>query len=140
MLVLWTDVLIYLLVLATVILAAYMTWQPHLRRPLNKLLASPIAMGSLTLLLVFAGIGLLDSVHFKLQDSHRNEVISVLDWLCDDIRQHTEKTYSAPFAAYGYGKEMLTAEDGSASWAYPRLQYGAAHLQYPEQQWLLADR
>lgn len=136
MLVLWTDALIYLLLLASLLLAWYLASQRHLRRPLASLTASPVAMACLTLLLGFAGIGLLDSIHFKDQQSRSNEAISLLDKGCDAMRHHGEKTYSAPFAAYAYGKETITRADGSSYWDYPRLQYGAAHLDDPEQQWL----
>ncbi len=136
MLVLWTDALIYLLLLASLLLVWYLASQRHLRRPLASLTASPVAMACLTLLLGFAGIGLLDSIHFKDQQSRSNEVISLLDKGCDAMRHHGEKTYSAPFAAYAYGKETITRADGSSYWDYPRLQYGAAHLDDPEQQWL----
>ena len=44
MLVLWTDTLIYLLVVAATLLAIYMSRQMHMRRPLRKIGSSPIAM------------------------------------------------------------------------------------------------
>lgn len=132
MLVLWTDALIYLLVVAAVALVAYMSRQTHMRRPLQKIAESPVAMASLTLLLCFALIALSDSVHFKDGDSRGNDAISLLDVACSTLRKHTEKTYSAPFAAYLYSKETLTQADGSTHWDYPRLQHGGAHLQNPE--------
>ncbi len=134
MLVLWTDALIYLLIVAATMLAVYMSRQAHMRRPLKKIAASPVAIASLTLLLCFTLIGLADSIHFKDDNSKGNEAISLLDIACATMRAHGEKTYSAPFSAYAYGKENLTAEDGSTRWDYPRLQYGGAHLKNPEQQ------
>ena len=134
MLVLWTDALVFLLVVAAAMLAIYMSRQAHMRRPLHKIATSPVAMGSLTLLLCFALIGLADSIHFKDGDDHGNEAISLLDVACNTMRSHAEKTYSAPFSAYGYAKETLTSEDGSTHWDYPRLQYGGAHLKAPEQE------
>lgn len=137
MLVLWTDALIYLLIVAAAMLAVYMSRQAHMRRPLKKIAASPVATASLTLLLCFVLIGLADSIHFKDGDSRGNEAISLLDVACNTMRSHGEKTYSAPFAAYAYAKETLTLEDGSTRWDYPRLQYGGAHLKDLEQE--LAD-
>ena len=135
MIVLWTDALIYLLVVASVALAWYLGRQQHMRRPLKKIAASPVAMASLSLLLCFALIGLADSIHFKDGDSRGNEAISLLDVACNTMRKHSEKTYSAPFAVHGYAKETLALDDGSTRWDYPRLQYGGAHLADPETEW-----
>ncbi|MFM8341574.1 MAG: ABC transporter permease [Methylomonas sp.] len=138
MLVLWTDALIYLLVAASFGLAWYLSRQLHMRRPLTKLVSSPVAMATLTLLLCFGLIGLVDSIHFKNSESNGNEAISVLDRACDAMRSHGEKTYSEPFAAYLYSKETITLPDGSTHWDYPRLKHGGAHLQNPETD-LIAD-
>jgi peptide/nickel transport system permease protein len=135
MLVLWTDALIYLLVVAAAGLSVYMVKQEHMRRPLKKIASSPVAMASLTLLLCFALIGLADSIHFKDQDSNGNDVISLLDVACQTMRKQTEKTYSAPFATHLYAKETITQPDGSTRWDFPRLQFGGAHLQNPETEW-----
>jgi len=134
MLVLWTDALVYLLVVATIILAVYLSRQPHMLRPLRKIGSNPIAMASLTLLLCFVLIGLADSIHFKDSHSKGNEAISLLDFACNTMRTHAEKTYSAPFSAYSYAKETLTSDDGVTHWDYPRLQYGGAHLKNPKQE------
>ena len=131
MMVLWTDALIYLLVLTSVLMAWYFSRQQHMRRPLNKIATNAVAMASLTLLLCFVLIGLLDSVHFKNNDSRSSEAISILDVLTDVLRKSTEKTYSAPFAAYLYSKENITTADGLTKWDYPRLLYGGKHLQNP---------
>ena len=136
MLVLWTDALIYLLVLASVGLIWYLSRQQHMRRPLTKLVSSPVAMATLTLLLCFGLIGLVDSIHFKNTESNGNEAISVLDRACDAMRSHSEKTYSEPFATYLYSKETITQPDGSTRWDYPRLKHGGAHLPNPEIDWL----
>lgn len=138
MLVLWTDALIYLLVLASLLLAWYLHGQPHMRRPLQKIAENPVATASFTLLLCFVLIGLADSIHFKDSQNNGNEAISVLDVACHAMRDHTEKTYSAPFAAHAYAKETIVLADGTAHWDYPRLQYGGAHLADPERE-LTAD-
>lgn len=138
MLVLWTDALIYLLVLTALGMSLYASRQPHIRRPLNKLAASPVAMASLCLLLCFTTVGLIDSIHFKNTASNANEAISLLDQFCETQRTQVEKTYSAPFAAYLYSKESIVQADGASRWDYPRLKYGAAHLQNPDTE-LFAD-
>ena len=45
-----------------------------------------------------------------------------------------EKTYSAPFAAHLYAREMVELPDGGQTREFPRLKYGGAHLQNPETQ------
>ncbi|MGR8931831.1 MAG: ABC transporter permease [Gammaproteobacteria bacterium] len=132
MLVLSTDALIYLLIVAAAMLAIYMSRQTHMRRPLKKIAANPVAMASMTLLICFVLIGLADSIHFKDDESNGNEAISLLDVACNTMRSHSEKTYSAPFSAYGYAKETLSSEDGAIRWDYPRLRFGGAHLKDPE--------
>lgn len=127
---LWTDVLIWLLVLAVVIFAVYSAKQEHLREPWLRVFRSRVAVAALTVLMGFAAIGLLDSVHFTAADDEPNagEVISLFDHLVKPLRTQQEKTYSAPFALHLYAKEVVELEDGSQMRIYPRLEYGGAHL------------
>ena len=133
MILLWTDTLIFFLVALLIVLALYMRGKEHLRRPWKKISHSKIGMVSLVILLFFMAIGLLDSVHFKPSSSHSNEIISVLDYWATPLRDHQEKTYSAPFSAYFYSKEQIIRPDGTSYWGYARLKYGGAHLADPEQ-------
>ncbi len=134
MIILWTDALIYILLLGLLILSLMMGRKPHMQRPLKKISGSKTGMISLLVLLFFVLIGMLDSIHFKDRKNQRNEVISALDYLVKPLIQRGEKTYSAPFSAYLYSKEAITRSDGSIYWGYPRLKYGAAHLNDPEQE------
>lgn len=132
MVVLWTDALIYLLIAVMLALGLYLRGKEHIKRPLQQIGRSKIGMVSLVVLLSFVLIGLLDSVHFKASDDKKNEVISLLDYLATPLREHGEKTYSAPFATTLYSKEMMTSADGSMQWGYPRLEFGGSHLNNPE--------
>jgi peptide/nickel transport system permease protein len=132
MIILWTDALIFLL-LAVISIALFMMLnKPHFKRPLAKITHSKTGMASLMVLLVFISIGVIDSIHYK--DAKDHEVISFLDQLARPLTEHMEKTYSAPFSAYLYSKEMMTLADGRQVWGYPRLKFGAAHLNNPEQE------
>ena len=133
MILLWTDALIFLLVILLIVLSLYMRGKEHLRRPWKKISHSKTGMVSMIILLFFVVIGLLDSVHFKPSNSQSNEIISVLDYWATPLREHQEKTYSAPFAAYFYSKEQVIKPDGNSYWGYARLKYGGAHLANPEQ-------
>lgn len=132
MIVLWTDALIFLLLVAILFVVVFMLKQPQMKRPLQKIYASRIGMVSLVVLIFFVGIGILDSIHFQSRSSRAKEIISVLDYFFNSVRLNSEKTYSAPFAAYLYSKETMTNEDGSTYWGFPRLKYGASHIQNPE--------
>lgn len=138
MVVLWTDALIFLLVLALAITGFLLRNKTHLQRPLKKIAASKTAIASLLVLVFFVLIGLLDSVHFKSVTTDSHEIISVLDHWVGPLRKHSEKTYSAPFAAHLYSKETLTMADGTTQWDYPRLKFGGAHLSNPQRE-LLTD-
>ena len=134
MVVLWTDALIYLLIVAVLGLAFYLRGQEHIKRPLQSIARSKVGMVSLAVLLFFVAVGLLDSVHFKPVQGKSNEIISLLDAWATPLREHGEKTYSAPFAATLYSKEIMTLADGSTQWGYPRLQFGGSHLNDPATQ------
>ncbi len=132
MIILWTDGLLFLLVLMIMSLAIYLRGKDHLQRPLSKIKSSRAGMVALVALFFFIVIGLLDSIHFKQANDKTNEVISLLDYWATPIREHQEKSYSAPFSAYLYSKELIRAEDGSQQWSYSRLEYGGRHLQNPK--------
>jgi peptide/nickel transport system permease protein len=132
MVVLWTDALIYLLLISGSGFWLYMRGRATLRRPIRKVGRSKTGMVSLTVLLLFVCIGLLDSIHFRTDEERSNEIISLLDYWASPIRQNSEKTYSAPFSAYLFGKELMAADEGKQVWGYPRLKHGAAHLVDPD--------
>lgn len=94
-------------------------------------------MAAATVLMVFAGIGLLDSLHYRPQLEggaadkpavYSIEVLSLLDVIANPIRTHNEKTYSAPFATRLYAKETVELPGGGQTREYPRLKFGGAHL------------
>ncbi len=132
MIILWTDALIYLLIAVLFSLGLYLRGKEHIKRPLQQIGRSKIGMMSLVVLLFFVLIGLLDSVHFKAESDKKNEIVSLLDDWATPLREHGEKTYSAPFATTLYSKEMMALADGSMQWGYPRLEFGGRHLADPE--------
>jgi peptide/nickel transport system permease protein len=134
MVILWTDALIFILIIVMLGLAFYLRGKEHIKRPLQKIARSKIGMVSLVVLLFFVLIGLLDSVHFKSAHDKSNEIISLLDYWATPLREHGEKTYSAPFATTLYSKEIMTLADGTTQWSYPRLEFGGSHLDDPETQ------
>lgn len=134
MVVLWTDALIFILLLMILGLVFWLRQHDHFQRPLQKIKQNRLGMSSLVILCFFVLIGLLDSVHFKSGNSQTNEIISVLDLSLTRLREQREKTYSAPFAATLYSNEFLLDAGGDRVWGKARLKYGAAHLENPEQE------
>jgi len=139
--ILWTDALIYLLVAVIIAFILYARHKEPLLAPWRQVARSRMAMASLVILFVYVGIGLLDSFHFRpmVQNDSKGgevhyspEVLSTLDVLLAPLREHVEKSYSAPFATHLYSKETLESPDGKTIRDYPRLEHGGAHLQDPE--------
>ncbi|WP_374474844.1 ABC transporter permease [Zoogloea sp.] len=143
---LWTDVLLFGL-MACIGLAA---WRARRSEPMRaawrRVGESAVGMASLTVLLLFLVVGLLDSLHYrpylppapdaKVTNGHgpvSTEVRSALDALAEPLRTRVEKTYSAPLAYALFAKQTIEKADGTQQRAFPRLKFGGAGLQYPEE-------
>ncbi|MDE2365439.1 MAG: ABC transporter permease [Betaproteobacteria bacterium] len=140
--ILWTDVLVYLLVAVIGVFAWHVRRSEHLLVPWRRVGHSASGMAALTILMFFIVIGLLDTVHMRpavidnetAQKTYSVEVLSLLDVIAAPLRTQVEKTYSSPFAAHLYAKETVDLPDGGQAREFPRLKFGAAHLQDPEVQ------
>jgi len=137
---LWSDALI-LLLLAVVAAGIWLARHNEtFRGPLRQVWAHPVGASTALILALYAGIGLLDSLHYvdRLPDapgkpaSYSGEVQSALDKLLTPLREKVEKTYSAPFATHLYAKETVTGPDGKEVRDFPRLKHGGTHLADPE--------
>lgn len=134
---LWTDILFFVLLVVAGIFAIYASRHEHLRIPWRAVARNRLGMGAAVFLAAYMVIGTLDSIHFHPpMDAGENgkkrygsEIVSVLDLLLQPIAERTEKTYSAPFAIYAYSKETVVKDDGSQSREYPRLRYAGSHLE-----------
>ena len=143
---LWSDLVIWLLVAALCVLAWNVARNPPLKAAWGRVIHSRTGMASLAVLATFVAVGLLDSVHYRprlaatpdaagqaqARPVYGVEVLSALDALLTPLRTRVEKTYSAPLATRAYAKEMqeVRADDGSLRQErdYPRLKFGGAHL------------
>ena len=134
---LWTDVLLWLLVAAAVLYFFYVRRHEHLAAPWRRLAQSGAAMACLCILAVYLGIALLDSVHYRpplpsagkaSAPAWSSEVRSLLDVALGRLRAARERTYSAPLAIYAYSKETIDLPGGKTAREYPRLRYGGAAL------------
>lgn len=132
---LWTDALLFLLLAAIGVFIFFAARSRPLREPWLRVLKSRMGMASLMVLLVYASIGVLDSVHYRPNvesasgdASYNGQVVSLLDTLAKPLITATEITYSAPFAHRAYVQSVITRADGSKAQVYPRLEFGGAHL------------
>lgn len=144
---LWTDQLILLLLIVVALFAWHTVRREHLRAPWRKVARSAGGVVGATILALYIVIGLLDCVHFQralpaekavAQSRYAPEVLSLLDVIAEPLRKRQERTFSAPFAAYGHAKETVTLADGTQMREYPRLKHGGAHLKDPDNE-RLAD-
>ncbi len=134
--VLWSDILIWLLVAAGAGLTVLISRSPPLLAAWRRVGANRVGMASATILLAFVLVGLLDSLHYRVQMpgkagdkvTYAIEVLSVLDALAAPLRTRNEKTYSAPFATRLYAKESIDQPGGGTVRDFPRLKYGGQHL------------
>lgn len=141
---LWTDILVFLLVACGIGAALYVSRHEYLMTSWRRVGESRAGMASLTVLAVFIAVGLLDSLHYRPRleaaagqpaGGYGGEVLSVLDALLQPLRSGTEKTYSAPLAAHLYARETVELPDGSQARVFPRLKHGGAHLVGVEAEW-----
>jgi len=134
--ILWTDALVYLLLLLTGVTIWHTRRHPHLLQPWRRVARSRTGQAAMMVLAFYVIIGLLDTLHFhprsgendQGQAAYSTEVLSLFDQLAGPLRTQREKTYSAPFALHLFSKETIEAQDGSTHRDYPRLRYGGAHL------------
>lgn len=138
---LWSDVLIWLLAVAGVVLGILSWRNAPLRAAWRRVGNSRPGMASATVLSLFVLIGLLDSLHYRprLDNGVNNqpvvyavEVLSLLDAIASPLRTRNEKTYSAPLATRAYAKESIEVIDADgrvhAARDFPRLRFGGTHL------------
>jgi len=144
--VLWSDVLIWLLVAAGIGVGVLIAKSPPLLAAWRRVGANRVGMAAATVLLVFILIGLLDSMHYRVQlegkagqkPVYAVEVLSLLDALATPLRSRNEKTYSEPFATRLYAKETIDLPGQGSVRDYPRLKHGGSHLGEREAE-VLAD-
>jgi peptide/nickel transport system permease protein len=133
---LWSDLLFFLLIAVAVVGFWWGRRQDHLRAGWSRVARRPAGMAAATLLAMFLVVGVLDSLHYRLPlpeepgkpTAYSVEVLSVLDALLLPMKTQTEKTYSAPLATHLFAKESVEGELGGMARDFPRLKYGGAAL------------
>jgi len=136
---LWTDLVLWLVVAATVAYVVHVRRSPNLRATWRHVLRDAPAMSAAVVLVVFVTIALLDSVHFRPRlpaapnaapdapVAYSTRTLSLLDVLLSHAIDAREKTYSVPLAYWSFQRETVVV-DGREVRETPRLTHGGAHL------------
>jgi peptide/nickel transport system permease protein len=141
--ILWSDALIFLLVISLGLFFLQLRKSPQTRARWRQVFDTRMGMITFTLILVYVGIALLDSMHFRRalepvggtpagEAFYDNNVTSVLDVMLLGMGERFERTYSAPFALKSFEKQNMKDENGVAYRDFPLLQHAGRHLQEPE--------
>jgi peptide/nickel transport system permease protein len=136
--ILWTDALIWLLVVVGIVIAVYVLRTPTLRISWHSVITRPMGMASLVVLMAFILPGLSDSLHHRVKldnGQYDVEVLSLLDRALKPLKEQTERTYSAPLATRAQSKEAMAGPDGKQIRDYPRLEFGGVQLADPALDW-----
>ncbi len=143
---LWTDVVLYAMLLALIGYAWRVSRNDNLRANWYKVLRDPAASSAGIVLVLFALITMADSVHFRralqptasskpdVQAFYATSTESLLDALLARQIATREVGYSEPLAYLGLTKVPLV-RDGISTNDFPRLEFGGAHLKNPEAEW-----
>ena len=143
---LWSDALIFLLVISLTLFFYRLRKDPQTRERWGEVFSSRLGMVTFTIVLVYVLIALLDSLHFRraLESPegvetqavfYDNKVTSVLDVMLGGMGERFERTYSAPFALKSFEKKNMKDEQGRDIRDYPPLEHAGTHLADPADKW-----
>ncbi|MEP0201451.1 MAG: ABC transporter permease [Halioglobus sp.] len=144
--VLWSDALIFLLVVSLLVFFFQLRKDPQIRARWRQVFASRLGMMTFTVIIAYVTVALLDSLHFRValenpegletqEVFYDNNVTSVLDVLSGGMNERFERTYSAPFALISFEKQTLKDGQGQTIRDYPPLQHAGVHLASPDDKW-----
>ncbi|WP_028485468.1 ABC transporter permease [Hydrogenovibrio halophilus] len=122
---LWSDYMIWLLVVALWGWGLILRRSPQVREQWIQIFQSRIAMVSAIILLAYASVALLDSVRF---DTAQKGQITLLDMAFESIATQSERTYSAPFADREYNQSLVTRDNGDVEQQYLPLKWVQAEV------------
>ena len=145
-LLLWSDVLVYLLVIALTLFFFRLRRDPQTRQRWGQVFGTRLGMVTFTVIMAYVGIALLDSLHFRkaleaaegvnsTEIFYDNKVTSVLDVMLGGMGDRFERTYSAPFALKSFEKKNMKDEQGRAFRDFPPLEHAGQHLAHPADKW-----
>ena len=140
--ILWSDALIFLLVISLALFFWRLRNDPQTRERWAEVFSSRLGMVAFTVIAAYIMVALLDSLHFRraLENPeslateevfYDNKVTSVFDVLTGGMGERFERTYSAPFALLSFEKENIKDADGRDIRDFPPLRHAGQHLSHP---------
>jgi peptide/nickel transport system permease protein len=144
---LWTDFVLWLVVLGVAVYAWRVRGDRHARATWRHVAHDAPAMAAAVVLGVFIAIALLDSIHFRPRlpaapaaaadapAAYATRTVSLLDQWLDHAIESREKTYSLPLAWWSFQRETQVV-NGVEVRELPRLAHGGSHLRDPEREWV----
>ncbi|MFT6955806.1 MAG: peptide/nickel transport system permease protein [Halieaceae bacterium] len=142
MVVLWSDALVFLLVVALVSFFYLLRKDVQTRERWRQVFSSSLGMVTFTVIIAYVTVALLDSLHFRRalpppeglvteEIFYDNKVSSALDLVLKGMGDRFERTYSAPFALKSFEKQTTNDEHGVETRDYPDLKHAGSHLSDP---------
>ena len=125
MIILWTDALLWLIVMIGGGMAWRMTRRGAVKARWRQVFASPLAITAFVVLMGYVFLGLLDSMHFYHQHSPSQppRVVSVLDTCTGYLGEKMEASYSEPLALRAFSESMSMDSKRPSVWAKQPLRY-----------------
>ena len=140
--ILMSDALLFVLLSGLVAYFLMVRRHEYMKAPWRKVIHNPLSILAIIILLVYTAIGVLDSIHFRVKYTgstsstiamkNSTDVKSLLDVILSPVGNNDEETYSSPFAARLFTKEVSRTIKGVMMQYYPRLGYGGNKLLNPE--------
>jgi peptide/nickel transport system permease protein len=145
-LLLWSDLLIFLLVASLCLFFYKLREDPQTRARWGQVFSSRLGMVTFTVIITYVGVALLDSIHFRRaldpvpgmdteEVFYDNKVTSVLDVVTLGMGDRFERTYSSPFALLSFEKKNMKDDQGRDIRDYPALEHAGRHLDDPADKW-----
>jgi len=143
---LWSDTLIFILVIALSMFFYKLRQDPLTRERWGQVFSSRLGMVAFTVIITYVGVALLDSLHFRraletpegMQTEevfYDNKVTSVFDLMTRGMGERFERTYSAPFALKSFEKKNMKDEQGRDTRDFAPLKYAGLDLSHPSEKW-----
>lgn len=127
--ILWTDGLAWLGVV--LMLTLLFVGRASMHDGWRRLWQRPIAVISMVILLCYACIGLLDSLHYRVRlprvhghAEYSITIYSVLDRLLAPLREHKETSYAAPLARHAFSATPQRIANGTIIEVHQALNLG----------------
>ncbi len=137
---LWTDVMVWILVLALIAWGWVISHSPQVRKQWHMIFQSNIAISCAVILLFYLFFALMDSVHMRFEVEttegsekaaevqYQADMVSLLDQFFKHSIENTERTYSSPFATEEYTKSIVVDDSGVSKQEYLPLKHAGIDL------------